>query len=135
MSHAVGVDLGGTKTAVALVSEDGVLGDVVTAPTPAAKGGSAVLDVVADLICQVATDDVVGIGIGTAGVVDSKRGRIISSTDTFRDWVGTDVPTGLRERLGWGLERPIHVLNDVGARIGSTLDVVNECSRTRQSIS
>ena len=52
MSHAVGVDLGGTKTAFALVSEDGVLGDVVTAPTPAAKGGSAVLDVVADRLLR-----------------------------------------------------------------------------------
>ncbi|MFD0864809.1 ROK family protein, partial [Tessaracoccus lubricantis] len=98
MSYAVGVDLGGTKTAVALVSSEGVLGDVVTAPTPAADGGDAVLDVVADLVRQVATDDVVGIGVGTAGVVDSRTGRIISSTDTFCSWVGTDVPAGLRAR-------------------------------------
>ncbi|MDO5676140.1 MAG: ROK family protein [Propionibacteriaceae bacterium] len=115
MSYAVGVDLGGTKTAVSLVSSDGVLGEVVSAPTPAAEGGAAVLDVVADLVRQVAADDVVGLGIGTAGVVDSRAGRIISSTDTFRDWVGTDVVSGLRERLGWGGERRIAVLNDVDA--------------------
>lgn len=42
-------------------------------------------------------------------------GNIISSTDTFRDWVGTDVPAGLRARLGWGPERRVAVLNDVDA--------------------
>ncbi|GAA4901046.1 ROK family protein [Tessaracoccus lubricantis] len=115
MSYAVGVDLGGTKTAVALVSSEGVLGDVVTAPTPAADGGDAVLDVVADLVRQVATDDVVGIGVGTAGVVDSRTGRIISSTDTFCSWVGTDVPAGLRARLGWAPGRRVVALNDVDA--------------------
>lgn len=115
MTHAIGVDLGGTKTAVALVSSDGVLGEVVSAPTPAAEGGEAVLDVVADLVRRVLTDDVVGIGIGTAGVVEAATGTIISSTDTFRDWVGTDVPAGLRSRLVWGPERRIAVLNDVDA--------------------
>lgn len=115
MTQAIGVDLGGTKTAVALVSSDGVLGEVVTAPTPAAEGGEAVLDVVANLVRQVLTDDVVGIGIGTAGVVDATTGMVISSTDTFRDWVGTDVPAGLRARLGWGPERRVAVLNDVDA--------------------
>ncbi|MBB1484168.1 ROK family protein [Tessaracoccus sp. MC1865] len=115
MSYAVGVDLGGTKTAVALVSSDGVLGDVVTAPTPAAEGGEAVLDTVAALIRQIATEDVVGLGVGTAGVVDSRAGRIISSTDTFRHWVGTDVTAGLRARLGWAPGRRIQVINDVDA--------------------
>lgn len=115
MSYAVGVDLGGTKTAVALVSSDGTLGEVVAAPTPAADGGEAVLDVVADLVSRVQTRDVVGVGIGTAGVVDAASGTIISATETFRHWVGTDVPAGLRARLGWGPERRIAALNDVDA--------------------
>ncbi|WP_040283530.1 ROK family protein [Tessaracoccus massiliensis] len=115
MTYAVGVDLGGTKTAVALVASDGALGEVVTAPTPAAEGGDAVLDVVADLVRRVMPDDVLGVGVGTAGVVDSRAGCIISSTDTFRCWVGTDVASGLRSRLSWGDDRRVCVLNDVDA--------------------
>lgn len=47
--RAVGVDLGGTKIAVAVVGPDGSLGPVLTVPTPALAGGEAVLDAVAAL--------------------------------------------------------------------------------------
>ncbi|AQP45503.1 ROK family protein [Tessaracoccus flavus] len=114
MSHVVGVDLGGTKTAAARVAPDGTLGEIVSAPTPALRGGQAVLDVVADLVRRVGGDDTVGLGVGTAGVVDATVGRIISATDTFSDWVGTDVAGGLRQRLSWS-DRPIEVINDVDA--------------------
>lgn len=115
MSLAVGVDLGGTKTAAALVAADGTLGDIVTAPTPVKEGGRAVLDAVAGLIRRIATAEVTALGVGTAGVVDSVAGRIIGSTDTFTDWIGTDVAGGLRERLGWGADHAVEVINDVDA--------------------
>ena len=92
MQPAIGVDLGGTKTAVALVWEDGSLGRVFEAPTPAAAGPDAVLDGVAELIA-VATDGpaaISGVGIGTAGIVDGS-GRVVSATETFKGWVGTDL--------------------------------------------
>ena len=44
----VGVDVGGTKIAAALVSADGgLLGPVAEAPTPAREGAQAVLDAIA----------------------------------------------------------------------------------------
>lgn len=115
--RAVGVDLGGTKIAVAVVAPDGSVGPVLTAPTPALAGGEAVLDAVAALVTQATAgfDDVAGVGVGTAGVVDSAAGRIISATDTFAVWVGTDVAAGLRARLGWDATRPVEVRNDVDA--------------------
>lgn len=113
MTYAVGVDVGGTKTAAALVGAEGSLGPVATVPTPAASGGAAVLDAVARLVEQVAQGrEVVGVGVGTAGIVDARAGRIVSSTDTFADWVGTDVGAGLRERLGVAR---VQVRNDVDA--------------------
>lgn len=115
MARVIGVDLGGTKTSAALVDEDGTLGRIVTAPTPARDGGTTVLDVVAALVAELLADDVAGVGVGTAGVVDSREGLIISSTDTFHDWVGTNVAAGLRERLGWDDGCLISVLNDVDA--------------------
>ena len=115
--RAVGVDLGGTKIAVGLVARDGSMGEVLTAPTPALSGGEAVLDAVASLIALAAegADDVAGVGVGTAGVVDATRGSIISATDTFASWVGTDVAAGLRSRLGWDATRAAEVRNDVDA--------------------
>ena len=47
----VGVDLGGTKIAAALVGADGALRSAtLRAPTPADRGPGAVLDAVADLV-------------------------------------------------------------------------------------
>ena len=110
---AVGVDVGGTKIAAALVTSEGVVGPVRTIPTPAASGGEAVLDAIAGLVREVAgRQELVGVGVGTAGVVDAARGRILSATDSFADWVGTGVADGLRARLG--LER-VEVRNDVDA--------------------
>ncbi|SHJ50901.1 glucokinase [Tessaracoccus bendigoensis DSM 12906] len=115
MRQAIGVDLGGTKTATALVGADGTLGEISTAPTPSGVGPEAVLDTVASLVAPLLGPDVVGVGIGTAGVVDSTTGRIVSATETFASWVGTDLVAGIRSRLGRGDDFPIEVRNDVDA--------------------
>lgn len=111
----VGVDLGGTKVGAALVDVDGGRWEVSVAPSAARSGPQMVLDAVAALVRQVADREperrVRAIGIGTAGVVDARRGRILSSTDAFTDWVGTDVVRELENRL----EVPVVVRNDVDA--------------------
>ncbi|MCA5892219.1 ROK family protein [Isoptericola sp. NEAU-Y5] len=124
----VGVDLGGTKTAAAVVAADGSLGPVRTAPTPAASGPAAVLDAVAALVTEVvlAADAGTGgaglrlraLGVGAAGVIDVARGVVVSATETFPGWPGTDIAGGLRERLA-ALAAPgpldVVVENDVDA--------------------
>ncbi|AQP48955.1 glucokinase [Tessaracoccus aquimaris] len=115
MTSAIGVDLGGTKTAAALVSDDGTIEARLTAPTPSAVGPEAVLDTVATLVRGLWRGDVAGVGIGTAGVVDATRGSIISATDTFAGWVGTDLVAGLRARLPEHGAFPVEVRNDVDA--------------------
>ena len=115
MRPVVGIDLGGTKTAAALVAPDGTLGVRVEAPTPAAEGPDAVLDVVAGLVARVAGDSPIGgVGIGTAGIVDA-AGRVVSATETFAGWVGTDLVAGVGARLPAPV--PIRVYNDVDAHL------------------
>lgn len=130
----VGLDLGGTKMAAALVGADGrLLGPVSSIPTPAHEGPDAMLDAIAALIVEVAREGGAGsargagaiggpatidaVGIGTAGVVDVERGEIVSATDAITDWAGTRVARGVQARLeAEGLGRlPIHVENDVDA--------------------
>ncbi|MFC9466637.1 ROK family protein [Streptomyces coelicoflavus] len=98
----VGVDLGGTKIAAATVDEHGAVGRVHTMPTPAADGPAAVLDAVASLVGDVLAAsgaELRALGVGAAGVIDSGRGVVVSSTDTFPGWPGTDIAGGLRTRL------------------------------------
>lgn len=108
----VGVDLGGTKTTVALVDADGTVGRALTVPTPAGAGPGAVLDAVADAVRSLGAGAPAAVGVGTAGVVDVGRGTIVSATDVMPGWPGTDVAAGLRERLGTDV---VHVENDVDA--------------------
>ena len=116
MKAVVGIDLGGTKTAAALVVADGTVGVRAEAPTPAAEGPDAVLDVVARLVARVAGDAAPGgVGIGTAGIVDA-AGRVVSATETFAGWVGTDLVAGLGARLP-ARGTPIRVYNDVDAHL------------------
>ena len=129
MSYVVGVDVGGTKTAAALVDAHGAVGPITVVPTRGDLGPARVLDMVADVIASViatarsmhdgaaAQTIVHAIGIGTAGVVDSHTGSILSSTDVMAGWTGTDVAGGVQDRLTarLGLTMPISVDNDVDA--------------------
>ncbi|BCT74865.1 transcriptional regulator [Sinomonas cyclohexanicum] len=117
MRHAIGVDLGGTKTAGGLVSEDGEVLFTETIPTLSRQGGEAILNATAELVLRVRRRaaveglGVAGIGVGSAGVVDAAHGRVVSATDAIRGWAGTDVAGGLAGRTG------LHtaVVNDVHA--------------------
>lgn len=114
----VGVDLGGTKTSAAVVDPDGEVGPVVTVPTPSAIGPAEVLDAVAaavrGAVSAIGADEagLVGVGIGAAGAVDVASMTVVSATETFRDWVGTNLEAELQERLG---PITVTVRNDVDA--------------------
>ena len=117
---AIAADLGGTKIAATTVDTTGTMvTERSKLPTPAHRGGSAVLDALAGAIdAQYAGLDpatLAAIGVGTAGGVDTATGTIVSSSGTFSGWLGTDVVAGLRERLPWASGVPIHVQNDVDA--------------------
>ena len=116
----VAVDLGGTKTTVALVSPAGVVMARVTVPTPAAAGPVTVLDTVVEAISTLPHSDRIlapAVGVGTAGVVDTATGTILSATDALPGWPGTAVAAELTTRLQqlWGGCGPVHVQNDVDA--------------------
>jgi glucokinase len=86
--YIVGVDVGGTNVVVGTVSEDGqVIAGIVREPTRVDEGADAVVDQVAAMVAQSITDakaelggdtlDVVGVGIGAPGPLDTDRGIVI----------------------------------------------------------
>lgn len=113
MSTSIGVDIGGTKIAVAVVDPSGAIASpVLVQASPAEAGGQALIDAVADMIGRVEDGVPSGhpVGVGSAGVI-SPAGRVLSATDTIAEWQGLD----LRSALETVLRRPVVVLNDAHA--------------------
>lgn len=113
--RVVGIDIGGTKIAAALADPHGKLSEQRQVPTPQ-TGGEQIVQAVRVLVeelgglAQTAGQQVVGIGIGSAGVLDAV-GRVVSATDLIPDWAGTDLAGVLAQFTGL----PVRALNDVHA--------------------
>ncbi len=104
MNEVIGVDLGGTKIAVARLG-DGGLGQTLTQPTDL-SGPAELLDQVVAMIESVRGEGLEGVGVGVPSVVEFETGRVISSVNVPL----ADVP--LREVLGKRVEVPVFVDND-----------------------
>ncbi|MGC5307562.1 ROK family protein [Micromonospora zamorensis] len=125
------LDIGGTKTAAALVTRQGEVVHRDTAPTPGRAGATAILDTAADLVdrlrARATGTRVRAVGVGSAGVIDHRTGLVLSATDSLAGWAGTD----LRRRLRELLDLPVAVINDVHAHaLGETRHGVATGHRT-----
>ncbi|AIV37958.1 ROK family protein [Streptomyces sp. CCM_MD2014] len=114
----IGLDLGGTKIAAALVGPGGTVLARHTLPTPAAQGAEAVLDALAVAARAVRADGATAIGVAAAGVIDPVTGTVTSATDTIRGWAGTALAAGLAARTSL----PVACDNDVRAAATTELD-------------
>lgn len=109
-----GVDIGGTTTQVVLCAADLTVVDSVEVPTPAAEGGRAMVGAALaalDLLRERVPSRLLGVGVGAAGVVDSRAGRVLVASDSFRSWAGFPVTARVEEALGV----PAFLDNDVNA--------------------
>jgi glucokinase len=102
MARVIGVDVGGTKVAVACL-ENGVLGEVHKRPTEKASP-DALVDQLVEAIEELGDADAVGLGIPS--VIDAERGMAMSSVNIPLQHVP------LRDILGRRLDIPVHVDND-----------------------
>ncbi|MFD8203088.1 ROK family protein [Streptomyces sp. NPDC059701] len=114
----IGLDLGGTKIAAALVGAGGTVLARHTLPTPATRGAGVVLDTMAEAARAVWAPGTSAIGVAAAGVIDPVTGTVTSATDTIRGWAGTGLAAGLAGRTGL----PVACDNDVRAAAATELD-------------
>ncbi|WP_030013771.1 MULTISPECIES: ROK family protein [Micrococcales] len=122
---AVALDLGGTKTAGALVTSTGEILDRAAEPTPAAQGPEAVLATAASVSRQLLEKAAAQgievrpiLGIGSAGVINPNTGQVVSATPNISGWAGTLLADELAARLADVPGRPIRTVrpvNDVHA--------------------
>ena len=107
--HAIGIDIGGTKIAGALVDPDGAIIRDARVPTPAADP-EAISDAVIQLINELAEGvDVVGAGVAAAGFIDATRSIMLHSPNL--SWRNEP----LREKLQALTSIPIFLENDANA--------------------
>lgn len=108
---AIGIDIGGTKIAAALLSQEGELIDSSQVLTLAQEGPQAVFDRVADQILRLASQRpgaVVGVGIGSPGKVDSKHGVVYDAVNL--GWKEVKLDEEITNRTGKSL--PIWIQKD-----------------------
>lgn len=109
-SWALGVDLGGTKIAMAAVDGAGVATDYVKFPTPAGANPESVVSEIAKAIKQLtakANSSPAGIGIGVAGQINPNNGDVIFGPNLR--WKNVPFSAMLSQETGL----PVTVLNDV----------------------
>lgn len=109
---SVGVDLGGTKIALALVDESGRILKASRVPTDVEGGASAVIEQIrkaAGAILNACDSAVIGIGVGVAGQIEAATGLVHFAPNL--DW--HNVP--LQFELNTALNLPVVITNDVRA--------------------
>jgi glucokinase len=110
-----GVDIGGTTTQVVLCTAELTVLDSLEVPTPAAEGGTAMvgaaLGALNALLSRAPSSRLLGAGVGAAGLVDTRAGRILVASDSFTSWAGFEVTATMEEALGV----PVFLDNDVNA--------------------
>lgn len=112
--HVVGVDIGGTKTAILVCDADGTPRARRVAPT-ATGAPERAADEIAALVVAAAieagstTDDIAMVGVGVPGRVDVDRGEVTLAVNL--DWHGLPLGPRLEARLGV----PVVLENDVRA--------------------
>ncbi len=107
--HAVGIDIGGTKIAGALVDESGQIIREARVATPDAGGDSIVEAVVAIVQELAAGESVIGVGVAAAGFIDAEQANILYAPNL--SWRNYPFKAKLEALLSY----PVIIENDANA--------------------
>lgn len=107
--HAIGIDIGGTKIAGALVDESGQIVKDLRVPTPATDPAALVEAVVSIIQELSAGQKVLGAGIAAAGFVDAEQANIVYAPNL--SWRNEPFKANLEAKLNI----PVIIENDANA--------------------
>lgn len=106
---SIGIDIGGTKVAAGVVDTEGVVLQKLVRPTPSSSP-TAVEDAIVDVVANLgANRDIVSVGIGAAGWVDTDQAVVRFSPHLA--WRNEP----LKDRIQAKLAQPVLVDNDANA--------------------
>lgn len=111
---AIGVDIGGTKIAFAVVNRAGDILNMLRLPTPVSDGADAVFAQVATGIHKVIepiSQPIAGVGIGCPGHLNPETGVVHKATNMY--WENVSLLEGVRRYLI--LDLPLYLQKDANA--------------------
>ncbi len=115
MSARGGIDLGGTKIQAVIVDGRGSVRGSARHPTPREGGPRDVVAAMAETLAEAADDagvqtsGLLGIGVGSPGEIDERRGTVAEARN-LPNW---SAPVPLAEQLSSALKSPVTLGNDV----------------------
>jgi glucokinase len=110
----IGIDLGGTKIAAALVEREGTCGKTLVLSAPFDKGVDAIAETIVTMINELRSDAdqyVAGVGIAASGRVDTSTGDIIGGVPLCEGYIGFEMGQAIRSRVNL----PVWLDNDANA--------------------
>lgn len=116
MKARAGIDLGGTKIQAVIVNGRNQVVGQARHHTPAEGGPEAVVAEMAAATAEAAeqaglpTTELLGVGVGSPGTIDSDAGTVAQARNVSDDWVG---PYRVAAELESALGAPVAVGNDV----------------------
>jgi len=122
MKIAIGIDIGGTNTKIILASEDGKVLQSGKFPTLASPGAGAerfediLIKNIRDFLNDektgtlISNEKIAGIGLGIAGIIDRKNGKIVKSPN-----IASADGLSIREIIEKEFSLPVIIENDANA--------------------
>lgn len=112
MKYFISIDIGGTAIKYGIIDEEGQIVSRRERPTEAYKGGEAILAKTVEIVEELSgttEEEIAGICISTAGMVDIEKGEIFYSAPLIPNYAGTNFKETMEARF----HLPCEVENDV----------------------
>lgn len=111
MEQVIGLDVGGTKIAAAVITSQGIIREILRLPTRAQEGPDALIERLIDVSARLRERHpaVEAIGVASAGQIDHRLGTVVYANENLPGWTGMPIA----ERLRGALSLPVWVDNDV----------------------
>ena len=101
MKRYICMDIGGTTIKYGLLDETGSILERYERETEAWKGGPSILEKAIEIVEKfLEKENICGICISTAGMVDTKRGEIFYAAPLIPDYAGTKYKETMETRFG-----------------------------------
>ncbi|MFN7251902.1 MAG: ROK family protein [Anaerobacillus sp.] len=114
MKKVIGIDVGGTGVKGSLVLENGEVLKAYKVATDITLGRQGILtSIFAVVDYLIESEEIIGIGIGTAGRVNVTTGEVVFATANLPGWQGVSLSNVLAERY----QHPCVVENDANAAL------------------
>lgn len=109
MKKVIGIDLGGTSILAGIIDEEGQILKRSERDSSSANNRIEVINRIKEVIDELLEDDIIGIGIGSPGFIDTENGRVLEVGGNIKGWAYTDINKELKKFFP---DYPIYVGND-----------------------